>query len=148
MGHASTHRLSMRARVAIVVGVSIACVSVAAVVAHKTALSLEQVARDTTVATSARTEAAQRAIDFDPFSQRFRVTYAIAKARQLTEEGYADEAYFLLLPLASTVTSDALFRETYQDVVGAKAPGDARKAHQQHAKETTAGGLAPEDVFK
>ena len=50
------------------------------------------------------------------------------------------------VPLSTTVRDDPLFTATYREAVHKKIPIDARKAHQQHAREAEDGSLAPEDV--
>lgn len=76
------------------------------------------------------------------------VEAAMRKAERLLAADDVDGAYTLLLPLSTTVRDNPAFRELYQRTVEAKWVLDARKAHQQHAKEQTGGALAPEDVFR
>jgi hypothetical protein len=82
----------------------------------------------------------------EPFNGRTAATLAIARARDYLSRGDVDSAYRAMLPLSTEVRGDALFRETYQRVLALKTPTDARKAHQQHAREKPDGGLDPEDV--
>lgn len=76
------------------------------------------------------------------------VASAMAAAEARLSDGDVDGAYGLLLPLSTTVRDNDAFRELYQRTVKAKWPLDARKAHQQHAKEQSGGVLAPEDVWR
>jgi len=45
------------------------------------------------------------------------------------------------------VGGDPVYTSVYRQVVAAKAPLDARKAHLQHAREQTGGVLPEKDVF-
>lgn len=134
----------MRTRIAIVTIVVV--VLLAAV--HAYSVQLERLARDTSRPLHERSAAAERATRLEPFSERYSVTAAILHAEEALAEGDADRAYFLLLPLSTSVRGDEYFRVTYQRAVAAKWELDARKAHQQHAKEKEGGELAPEDVFE
>ena len=119
-----------------------------ALAAHGYALSMERQARDQSTPLVARDRAAHRAAALEPWNRSFDVTRVVVEAQLLLARGEVDQAYFLLLPHAQTVRGDTQFRETYQKVVAAKWVLDARKAHQQHAKENEAGDLEPGDVFK
>ena len=66
---------------------------------------------------------------------------------QLLEAGQVDPAFWLLLPYSQIVRGDPVYTSVYRQVVAAKAPLDARKAHQQHAREQTGGVLPETDVF-
>lgn len=76
------------------------------------------------------------------------VASTMAAARVRLAGGDVDGAYGLLLPLSTTVRDNPAFRELYQRTVKAKWSLDARKAHQQHAREQSGGVLAPEDVWR
>jgi hypothetical protein len=110
------------------------------------AAALDRVARDKSRSATQRLQAARVAARLQPFSERAQTTLAIAEARRLLDGGEIQAAYELLLPLSAVVRGDALFRETYQEAVRRKWPIDARKAHQQHAREGRRGQLRPEDV--
>ena len=116
------------------------------VIMHAYAQSLEERARDRSLPPAERVDAGQSAVSIEPWNAHFRLSLAIARAQHLLAQGRVDEAYFVLLPY--TQVRDEQLRYTYQDVLAQKWPLDARKAHQQHAKEATGGALAPEDVFK
>lgn len=113
---------------------------------HLLALGAERAARDPQAAPEMRVAAAKRAVRLEPFNPRFEVTLAIALAEQDLAAGRVDEAYFTLLPLSTTVRGDEQFRDTYRRAVALKWTVDARKAHQQHAREKAGGALDPEDV--
>lgn len=83
-----------------------------------------------------------------PFDPRPRTTLVIAEARALLDADRVGEAFWLLLPLSTVVRDDPLFTATYREAVARKTPLDARKAHQQHAREDAEGNLDPEDVEK
>jgi hypothetical protein len=110
--------------------------------------ALESAARDPSAPVSLRVASAQRASRIVWWDSHVRVTLAIARADLLVSEGRVDDAYRLLLPLSGTVRDDGLFRETYQRVLSIKTPIDARKAHQQHAREKQGGALEEDDVIK
>lgn len=148
MNEAATSRRVWALRPVALAVILTGAVVVAALSVHVYALSLDRTARDTTLGAPVRVNAARRAASLEPFNPRVQTTYALAKAQELVRRGRVDEAYVLLLPLSTTVRGDALFRATYQDVVRAKWPLDARKAHQQHAREATDGVLAPDDVLR
>ena len=115
---------------------------------HGYVLTLDARARDASQPLAARSEAAAAARRLEPRNERVAVTAAIVEAQRLLAAERVDDAYELLLPYTTTVRGDELFRTTYQSVLKAKWPLDARKAHQQHAKEDAGGGLDPEDVFR
>lgn len=115
---------------------------------HLFASAQAAVARDTSRSNAERMAAGARASSLEPFNSRFELAEAIASAQSAIDSGDADRAYALLLPYSTSVRGDELFRATYQEAVEAKWVLDARKAHQQHAKEQEDGALAPEDVFK
>jgi hypothetical protein len=143
MGVARTHKGRKRWLAA-----GIACLLAAVVGVHLYSLSLEAHARDASASLTERARAATLATRIEPWSGKREVTAAIVEAQSLAAAGRVDDAYFLLLPLSRTVRDDQLFRETYQEVVAQKWALDARKAHQQHAKEKEDGALEPDDVFK
>lgn len=128
--------------------IATALVAFAALALLGEVVASDRLARDTSVPTADRLVAATRARSLLPLSPHVQVTYAIAQADALVAEGQVDEAYRLLLPLASTVRDDPQFRATYQRVLAVKAPLDARKAHQQHAREKKGGALDEDDVLK
>lgn len=115
---------------------------------HLYAVSLESTARDVTLPIARRIAAAERALAIEPFNPSFEVTSVIVQAQSLLSSGRVDDAYFLLLPHSTTVSDDALFRSVYQGALAAKTPLDARKAHQQHAREREDGALSPDDVMR
>lgn len=114
--------------------------------AHAYAQSLEERARDRSLTPPERVAAGRRAVAIEPWNDRFALSLTIAEAHEMVSEGRVDEAYFRLLPYSQI--RDEQLRMTYQDVLKLKWPLDARKAHQQHAKEQEDGALADEDVFK
>jgi hypothetical protein len=126
----------------------LALLAIVASAGHLHAASLERTARDPSAAFRSRAAAIERARALEPWSERFEVTAAIVEAERLLDAGKVDAAYFLLLPYSTTVRDDPLFRAVYQEAARRKLPLDARKAHQQHAKEKDGGALDPEDVFK
>ena len=87
-------------------------------------------------------------VALEPWNRSFEVTRAVIAAQSLFAGGEVDRAYFLLLPYTRWVRGDALFRETYREVVGAKWILDARKAHLQHAREKEDGALDSGDVLR
>jgi len=113
---------------------------------HAYAQSLDERARDRSLTPVERVAAGDRAAALEPWNDRFALSLTVAEAQQLLSQGRVDEAYFLLLP--HTSVRDEQLRMTYQDVLKAKWPLDARKAHQQHAKEQDDGALEDGDVFK
>lgn len=129
---------------------SIAMVVVAGLLltAHLFASAQATVARDTSRSNAERVAAGARARSLEPFNRTFALAETIAMAQSALDAGDPDLAYALLLPYSTSVRGDEVFRATYQRAVDAKWVLDARKAHQQHAKEQEDGALAPEDVFK
>ena len=115
---------------------------------HGYVLTLDARARDSSRPLPARSQDAATAHLLEPSNERIVVTAAIVEAQRLLAAKRVDDAYALLLPYTTVVRGDELFRTTYQSVLEAKWPLDARKAHQQHAKEDAGGSLDPEDVFR
>jgi hypothetical protein len=118
------------------------------VMVHLSAVSLHDVARDSSRPFPIRAGAAERAVALEPWNDGFALTAAIVEAQGLLGQGKVDEAYFLLLRYSRTVHGDALYRETYQAAVAEKWVLDARKAHVQHGREKKGGVLEPEDVLR
>jgi predicted Zn-dependent protease len=128
--------------------IATALVAFAALALLADVVASDRLARDTTRPAADRLAAAARARSLLPLSPHVQTTYAIAQADALVAQGQVDDAYRLLLPLASTVRDDPQFRATYQRVLAIKWPLDARKAHQQHAREKKGGALDESDVLK
>lgn len=130
------------------VAYALVATAVLAVGGHLHVSAQVALARDVSLPVEQRLIAAERAATLEPWNEQAKVTLAIVRAQTLLDAEKVDEAYAVVFPLSQTVRGDELFRDTYQAVLTAKWPLDARKAHQQHAKEKENGDLAPEDVFK
>lgn len=118
---------------------------------HGLLWSVSEQSRDQSLALEQRITLAHTPALLEPWNDHLQLNLAIAESRQLLMEGTqrsTDKAYELLLPYSTTVRGDSLYRRTYQDTVAAKWIFDARKAHQQHAKEKKGGQLDEKDVFK
>ncbi len=72
---------------------------------------------------------------------------ASAQAKQLVAAGDLDRARQVLIDAWALDRSAMYLRRQLKDVNDAIFLRDARKAHQQHAREQTGGVLAPEDVI-
>lgn len=95
-----------------------------------------------------RLKSARIAAEMEPWNARFRWRVIALDGLTLLRDGRIDDAYRLLEPWAQTVRGDAVYTDAYRRTVAEKVPLDARKAHQQHAKESSAGLLREEDVFR
>ncbi|MDO8964455.1 MAG: hypothetical protein Q7W30_08205 [Coriobacteriia bacterium] len=98
--------------------------------------------------TPARLEYARLAATLGPWDERFAWRVIALEGLSVLEQGRIVDAYRLLEPYSGIVRGDPVYRDAYQAAVRAKWPLDARKAHQQHAKEQKDGYLREEDVFK
>ena len=97
--------------------------------------------------TASRLASARLASALEPWNARFTWRVVTLRAMQLLEAGQVDPAFWLLLPYSQVVRGDPVYTSVYRQVVAAKTPLDARKAHQQHAREQTGGVLPESDVF-
>ncbi len=131
-----------------VVAVALVAILLAAASAHLYAESLGRHARDTSLPTAERVEAARLARTLEPWDESHDVTLRITEAEVLLERDEVDAAYSLLAPLAPIVRDDELFRSVYHRVLESKTILDSRKAHIQHAREQEDGSLDPEDVLR
>ena len=128
------HRVIAASAVALVI-------LIAAIGWHLTALSAYRATQH------GGTTASRLASALEPWNVRFRWRAVTLRGMQLLESGRVDAAFWLLLPYSQVVRGDPLFTSVYRQVVATKAPLDARKAHQQHAREQTGGVLPESDVF-
>ena len=119
---------------------------IAAVGWHLTALSAYR-ATEHGGTTASRLASARLASALEPWNARFTWRVVTLRAMQLLEAGQVDPAFWLLLPYSQVVRGDPVYTSVYRQVVAAKTPLDARKAHQQHAREQTGGVLPETDVF-
>ena len=133
------HRVIAASAVALVI-------LIAAIGWHLTALSAYR-ATEHGGTTASRLASARLASALEPWNVRFRWRAVTLRGMQLLESGRVDAAFWLLLPYSQVVRDDPLFTSVYRQVVATKAPLDARKAHQQHAREQTGGVLPESDVF-
>jgi len=136
-----------RKRRAVVLGLAAVMLAVVAIAWHVTAITAYR-ATEAQAPTSSRLSSARLAATLEPWDVRFKWRVVTLEAQQLFESGQVDAAFFLLLPYSQVVRGDEVYRSVYQQVVAAKTPLDARKAHQQHAREQAGGALRPEDVFR
>ncbi len=97
--------------------------------------------------TASRLASARLASALEPWNARFAWRAITLRGMQLLEEGRADAAFWLLEPYSQIVRGDPVYTAVYREAVDLKAPLDARKAHQQHAREQTGGVLLEKDVF-
>ena len=95
-----------------------------------------------------RLAAAGLAVALEPCNERLRWREIALEGLALLERGRVDAAYRLLEPYSQTVRGDEIYRSAYQAVVRIKTPLDARKAHQQHARERSDGTLREQDVIR
>lgn len=135
-----------RRRHVIAATVTALVILVAAVAWHLTALSAYRTTEHGG-STASRLASTRLASALEPWSARFGWRVVTLRAMQLFEAGQVDAAFWLLLPYSQVVRGDPVYTSVYRQVVAAKAPLDARKAHQQHAREQTGGVLPESDVF-
>jgi hypothetical protein len=113
---------------------------------HLTALSAYR-ATEHGGTTASRLASARLASALEPWNVRFAWRVVTLRGMQLLEAGQVDAAFWLLLPYTQIVRDDPVYTSVYRQAVALKTPLDARKAHQQHAREQTGGVLLEKDVI-
>lgn len=135
-----------RRRPAVVLALALAALAILAVAWHAVALG-EYGSTDSAAPLADRLVAARIANTLEPWNAPFAWRLVTLRGLQLFRQGKIDGAFWLLEPYSQVVRGDALYRSVYQEVVSAKTPLDARKAHVQHSREQTGGLLLEKDVI-
>lgn len=123
-------------------------VAAVALATHGVATALDRRARDGRVDVPERLQAATMAAALEPFDRDSAATRAIVLAERHLAADAPHAAYRALEPFAGRGEFDADFRYVYRRASRERMAEDARKAHQQHAREDEEGGLATEDVLR
>lgn len=124
---------------------AVAALIIIAVAWHAVALGAYG-STDSTAPVADRLASARVAATLEPWNATFRWRVVTLEGLQLFQRGWIDSAFWLLEPYSQIVRGDPLYRSVYQEVVSAKTPLDARKAHVQHSREETGGVLPEKDV--
>jgi hypothetical protein len=134
-----------RRRPAVVLALTVATLALLAVAWHAIALGA-YASTDSAAPVADRLVGARIAATLEPWKATFRWRLVTLEGLQLFRRGWIDSAFWLLEPYSQVVRGDPLYRSVYQEVVSAKTPLDARKAHVQHSREQTGGVLLEKDV--
>lgn len=121
-------------------------IAVFASIWHFTALAAFRTAEDTGPVAD-RLSRARLASTLEPWDGRYARRVIALQGLELLRAGEVDAAFRLLYPYWEVATDDRVFGSVYREVMAIKMPLDARKAHQQHAREQSSGVLLEKDVI-
>jgi hypothetical protein len=134
-----------RRRRAVVLAMAVVALAIAGAVWHVVALGAYD-STDSAAPVASRLSSARLAAALEPWDASFTWRVVTLEGLQLFQRGRIDSAFWLLEPYSQTVRGDPVYHSVYQEVVAAKTPLDARKAHVQHSREGTGGVLLEKDV--